>query len=48
MNIRRLLAFVVFLPSWPFAVLSAMIDDEAEVRNVLNCLKNTGRRVYEK
>ena len=48
MNIRRLLAFVALLPSWPFAVVAAMLDDEAEVSDVLECIIGAFRRIYEK
>ena len=48
MNIRRLLAFVMLLPIWPFAVVAAMLDDEAEVSDVLECIIGAFRRIYEK
>lgn len=48
MNIRRLISFVVMLPTWPLAILAAVADDEAEVSNVVSCFKDTWRRTYEK
>ena len=47
MNIRRLLAFIVVLPCWPLIMVGAMIDDEAEVREVLNSLRHSFRRIHE-
>ena len=48
MNIRRLLAFVMLLPIWPFAVVAAMLDDEAEVSDVLNCMMGALRKKKKK
>lgn len=47
MNIRRLLACIVLLPSWPWIIVGAMIDDEADVREVLSSLIYSFRRVDE-
>lgn len=48
MNIRRMIAFVVMVPTWPLAVIAAAVDDESTIANVVSCFKDTFRRIYEK
>ena len=48
MSFRRLIVFVIIVPVFPLLLLAAMIDDEAETGNVIECVKKMWRRVYEK
>lgn len=48
MNARRLIVFVLILPMWPLGIVAAVIDDEATVSNIIECIKDTWRRIYEK
>ena len=45
--VRRMFAFVVMLPVWPLAVIAAVIDDEAEVSEIISGAKTMWRRIYE-
>lgn len=48
MNMRRMASFVVLLPAGPLALIAVAFDDEATIASVVECFKNTWRRIYEK
>lgn len=47
MNLRRMISFVIMLPVWPFAVLAALADDEAEVSEIVAGFRGAWKRIYE-